>query len=166
MQLFNEDSLKELLLKCYQNEGYHAGIMFNTQQNANDFITEMNQVFETEGINGVSFIGLRVNRPVITFENGSYIEAFSTETNIRGRSYHEGLLDTDVMDGFAMIAFQSQIREYEAPVSIRRKWERESGRWGTTKKPDDDIKVDKKSKKILDDFLDSFKINNSLEFGA
>ena len=32
--------------------------------------------------------------------------------------------------------------------------------------PDVEIKVDTKSKEVIDDFLDSFKIHNSLEFGS
>lgn len=190
MNLLNENSLASLLTNCYQNRRYRACILFNTHEEACALFNELIEIHNRDGIYGVDRF-IRNRPPQIRFENGSILTLISISQTgqIRGRRHHEALLHEDVMDTDAMIALQSQIYEYiddsgtifdridnvilhhtnAVPDATNFNTEFETIYKGTTIKPTNrsgEVKVDDTSKEILDDFLDSFKINNSLEFGA
>lgn len=181
MNLLNENSLASLLTNCYQNRRYRACILFNTHEEACALFNELFEIHNRDGIDGVDRF-IRNRSPQIRFENGSVLTLISASQarQIRGQRYHEALLHEYVMDIDAMIALQSRMREYtDDGRTIPDRIEIDSivlHRTGLdvafkeyTKKPNtrfEDVKVDDMSKEILDDFLDSFKINNSLEFGA
>lgn len=82
---------------------------------------------------------IRNRPPQIRFENGSVLTFISSSQveQTRGQRYHEALSETIYK------------RITKKPTNHSR-----------------EVEVDDTSKEILDDFLDSFKINNSLEFGA
>lgn len=184
MDLLNENSLASLLSNCYRNRRYRACILFNNREDAHALLNELVEIHNQDGIDGVERF-IQHNPPQIRFENGSVLTLLTTSNaaQIRGYRCHEALLHEDVMDTEAMIALQSHIREYreyedgifntineyatQAAEAATRAFHREyQAVWKASDNPDVEIKVDKKSKEVLDDFLDSFKINNSLEFGA
>lgn len=187
MNLLNENSLASILTNCYQKPRYRACILFNTREGARALFSELIDIHNRDGIDGVDRF-IRNSPPKINFENGSILTLVSTSQveQVRGQRYHEALLHEDVMDYDAIVTLQSQICEYVNDWAMGNDINRgvfsytgmDTEIFNTslevtfkehTKKPNTrsgDVKVDDTSKKILDDFLDSFKINNSLEFGA
>lgn len=181
MNLLNENSLASLLTNCYQNRRYRACILFNTHEEARTLFNELIDIHNRDGIDGVDRF-IRNRPPQIRFENGSILTFISTSQveQTRRQRYHEALLHEDVMDTGAMITLQSRICEYiddsgtifdriEVDSVVLHRTSLDVAFKEHTKKPNtrfEDVKVDDTSKEILDDFLDSFKINNSLEFGA
>ena len=101
---------------------------------------------------------------------------------MRGHRFNEALLDADILDFDAIDALGRLVIDYysEANQNLIRRRRRPTfadratqafhrqfqAVWGAPENPDVEIKVDKKSKEAVDDFLDSFKIHNSLEFGS
>lgn len=185
MDLLNENSLASLLRHCYENQGYKACILFNSLVDADTLLSELYDIHNERGIDGVR--GFVRNTPSkIVFENGSVMTflTVSHERQLRGMRFHEALLHEDVMDTDAMMTLQSHIREYadtttggvfetingyatQAAERATQAFHRQfQAVWGAPENPDVEIKVDKKSKEVVDDFLDSFKIHNSLEFGS
>lgn len=185
MDLLNENSLASLLNNCYRNRGYRACILFNNREDAHTLLNELVEIHNQDGIDGVDRF-VRNNPPQVRFDNGSVL-TFLTTTNaaqLRGYRCNEALLHEDVMDTDAMITLQSHIREYvdtatngvfetingyatQAAERATQAFHRQfQAIWGAPENPDVEIKVDKKSKEVVDDFLDSFKIHNSLEFGS
>ena len=185
MDLLNENSLASLLSNCYRNRGYCACILFNNREDAYTLLNELTEIHNQDGIDGVDRF-IRNSPPQVRFENGSVLTLLTTTnaTQIRGYRCHEALLHEDVMDTDAMITLQSHIREYadtttggvfdtineyatQAAERASQAFHRQfQAMWGASENPDVEIKVDKKSKEVVDDFLDSFKIHNSLEFGS
>lgn len=150
MELLNEETLAKLLVDCYENEEYHAAIMFESLGEVQEFLSDMLELYAGEGIDGVSSIVTGRGRRAIIFENGSRISPITASmTDVRGMRFHAALLDDKVMDAEAMLYLQSLIREYSSSSKKRKK-----------KTSNEEIVVDKGSDDALTDFLTSFKIAN------
>lgn len=170
MELLNENSLAELLTKCYENERYSAAVMFSTRTEVLNFMEDIRTLNAMEGITGVNTIRMgRAGENTIDFENGSRIAAIATtELNCaRGYRYHAALLDEAVMDAEAMLQLQNMLRRYQAPSGRTAtidasQWEKEfvARAFGNSvsKSSDKELVIDEKSEQMLDGFLGSFKI--------
>lgn len=164
MELLNEITLASLLSNCYRNRYYCACILFDNNEDARALLNELNEIHRQDGIDGVR--GFRRGRPSqIRFENGSSLTLLTTSDESRGFRFHKALLHENVMNADAMLALQRNIREYtelgnETLDTINKIVQK------TPNNTNVEIKVDRKSTKALDDFLGSFKINDTLEFGA
>ena len=176
MQIFCENTLTELLLRCRENPEYRAIIVFNTRLRTREFFNEMCNLHQNESIDGVNHIMFdEFNQDVrIEFTNGSYIDAMEcgSET-LLGRTYHEGVIDENLMNPDVMLTVQSHINEYRFPTHGRRRRRpiidlhefngSYYNAWIDTNlepesRPETEFSVDKQSEEILDDFLNSFKI--------
>lgn len=193
MDLLNEQSFAQMLTHCYENEEYQGVVMLDNEGQKADFIEELLRNHNESPITGVRRIISRPPHNYIEFENDSEIEIITPRDlhRMRGHRFNEALLDADVLDFDAIDALGRLVTEYNEAIAqerIRRRRRRtfadmvmgrgytdEStngfdtyamGKWGASENSDVEIKVDKKSKEVVDDFLDSFKIHNSLEFGS
>lgn len=184
MQLFNEDSFSALLTRCYENEDYQSAVMFCDEEQKREFVEELIRNHRENHITGVREIVVRHPHVFMEFENGSEIEFITPNDlhRIRGHRFNEALLDSEILDFDVIHELERLITDYHSTVNqnlIRRRrrttfadrvtqaFRRDyQAVWGASENPDVEIKVDKKSKEVVDDFLDSFKIHNSLEFGA
>lgn len=183
MQLFNEESFSALLTHCYENEEYQGVVMLQNEAQKRELMEELFRNHNESPITGVRSIITRMSHTYVEFENGSEIEIITPNDlhRMRGHRFNEALLDNAILDFDAINALEHLIVDYHSAVNqgmLRRRRrtfadmmrgdfdKRSMGKWGASTNPDVEIKVDKKSKEVIDDFLDSFKINNSLEFGA
>lgn len=188
MEIFNENSFSALLTRCYENEGYKGVVLLHSEAEKRDFTQELVRYHQENPITGVSSIvtqTLHTYDPIfMEFENDSKIEFITLNDlrRIRGHRFNEALLDNEILDFDAIEFLGSLIFDYDSDINqniLRRRRNRTSfadrinnyerhamGVWDTPKNSDIEIEVDRESKEVLDDFLDSFKIHNSLEFGT
>lgn len=183
MDLLNEQSFTQMLTHCYENEAYQGVVMLDNEGKKLEFVEELLRTHNESPITGVRRIISRVPHTFIEFENDSEIEIITPHDlhRMRGHRFNEALLDADILDFDAIDALGHLIIDYHSEANqnlIRRRRRTFADRvtqafhreyqavWGAPENPDVEIKVDKKSKEVVDDFLDSFKIHNSLEFGS
>lgn len=194
MNLLNEQSFTQMLTNCYENAEYQGVVMLYNEGQKADFVGELLRTHDENPITGVRSIVSRTPHTYIEFYNDSEIEIITPRDlhRMRGYRFNEALLDADILDFEAIDALGCLVVEYNEAVTqerIRRRRRRTfadmvmgggytdesikgfntyamGSKWGASKNSDVEIKVDKKSKEAVDDFLDSFKIHNSLEFGS
>ena len=193
MDLLNEQSFTQMLTHCYENAEYQGVVMLNNEGQKLEFVEGLLRTHNESPITGVRRIISRTPHTFIEFENDSEIEIITPRDLHRmgGHRFNEALLDAEILDFDAIDVLGRLVVEYNEAVAqerIRRRRRRtfadvvmgrgytdEStngfdtyamGKWGASENPDVEIKVDKKSKEVVDDFLGSFKIHNSLEFGS
>ena len=164
MDLLNEITLASLLSNCYRNRYYRACILFDNNEDAHTLLNELVEIHRQDGIDGVRSFQ-RSTPAQIRFGNGSSLTLLTASDETRGLRFHKALLHENVMNADAMLALQHNIREYielgnETLDTINKIVQK------TPNNTDVEIKVDRKSTKALDDFLGSFRINDTLEFGA
>ena len=88
MEVLNNNSLCEALVRCNDNKNYKAIIAFENLENASDFASELSELHKTAHIPGVDKVLVSKHYSIpsrINFKNGSRIEVITMdESNIRG----------------------------------------------------------------------------------
>ena len=187
MQLFNEESFSALLTRCYENAEYQGVVMLASEAQKIDFVDELLRNHTESPITGIKQIIVRLPNTYVEFENGSEIEII-TPRDLRRMGRHrfnEALLDSDILDFDAIDALQRLICDYNTALAqgVRRRRlddiraqvaanarisefdKQYVGVWGDMS-ANTEIKYDKRGQEAMDIFLNSFKINDSLEHSS
>ena len=99
MEVLNNTSLYEALVRCNDNKNYKVIIVFEKLKNALDFAYELSDMQKTVHIPGVDkvFVSKSHIPSRINFINGSRIELITmTESNIRGRKCNEVIYESGI----------------------------------------------------------------------
>lgn len=97
MEVLNNTSLCEALVRCNDNKNYKAIIAFATLADAKDFARELFELHRDTSIPGIDrvFVG-GIGGSRINFTNGSRIELITLTDNARGKKCNEVIYESGV----------------------------------------------------------------------
>lgn len=94
MEILTASSVDRLIYNCKNNHGYRGAIICKTRARATDIGDAIVSIILDHGMSCSS----RLNRTIISFDNGSYIRIISAAENIRGRVFNTVITDFEFTD--------------------------------------------------------------------